>query len=52
MATFSLSLNRDLSDFVNSQVHEGVASNPEDYVRLLIKKQMDRVKNNTKIMEE
>jgi hypothetical protein len=45
MASISLSLDRELSNFVQSQILAGVASTPEDYLRFLVKQQMAKTKN-------
>lgn len=49
MATISLSMDRDLTNFVNSQILAGVAVSAEDYVRMLIKQQMVKTKGNATI---
>jgi len=51
MATMSLSLDRDLSNFVQSQVLAGVAPTQEDYMRLLVKNEMRKAKENSPIIE-
>jgi hypothetical protein len=51
MASISLSLDRDLSNFVQSQILAGVASTPEDYLRFLVKQQMAKHKNSSSIIE-
>ena len=51
MATISLSLDRDLTQFVQSQVLAGIATTPEDYMRLLVKNEMRKVKQNNPIIE-
>jgi hypothetical protein len=51
MASISLSLDRDLSNFVQSQIAAGVATTPEDYLRFLVKQQMAKIKTNNPIIE-
>jgi hypothetical protein len=46
MATISLSMDRELTQFVQSQIIAGVAVSPEDYIRLIIKQQMLKTKSN------
>lgn len=40
MVSISLSLDRELSGFVNSEIQNGVAVSAEDYLRFLVKKEM------------
>ena len=51
MATISLSLDRDLTNFVQSQILAGVATSAEDYMRFLVKQQMMKCKENKPIIE-
>ena len=52
MATISLSMDRELTMFVQYQIISGIASSPEDYLRMLVKQQMLKYKNNKDIMED
>jgi len=51
MASISLSLDRELSNFVQSQILAGVAQTPEDYMRFLVKQQMATMKKNNPIVK-
>lgn len=51
MASISLSLNRELTNYVQSQILAGVSTTPEDYLRFLVKQQMVKMKANAPIIE-
>lgn len=48
MASISLSLDRDLTNFVQSQIIAGVAISAEDYLRYLVKQQMNKNKETNR----
>jgi Arc/MetJ-type ribon-helix-helix transcriptional regulator len=52
MASISLSLDRDLTNFVQSQITTGVAVSAEDYLRHLVKREMLKCKENKTILQD
>lgn len=52
MVTVQLSLDRELSTYVQSEVLSGNAVSPEDFIRYLIKSSMNRKREQERIMEK